>query len=869
MADPFGIIGIIGVATQITQIAIQFGMDWKDAPADAKSFTAELQSLKTVLSETNMNVILNNDFADAFHGRHSTILSQLGPTAHNTDAQMMVSACRHELDNLLDDLKKQVHGPRVSWERIKGAFLAKKTREAVQNLHRQYEALNKMAAIDAIALSANTHRKVKEIHGVVDKVHDYHVNLEVAEQRSRVLDWITPVDYAPQQSDFIKRRQAGTGQWFLDSIQFKTWVKTENQILFCPGIPGAGKTILTAIAVDDLTTRFETDKSIGIAYIYCNFRQHDQQNAEDLIASLLKQLAQRRPSLPDVVKSLYDKHKNKGMRPSLDEVSQALCTVATTFARIFIIVDALDECQTTGSCRTKFLSELFQLRARCGANLFATSRFIPEISEKFQNSVLLEIRAKEQDVQGYVKANLSHLPSFVGRSLALQEEIMTKIINATDGMFLLANLYLNSLAGKRSPKALRAALSRLPSGSEAYDYAYNEAMERIEGQLSDQEELAKQVLAWITCAKRPLTILELQHALAVEIGQLELDEENLLDVEDIVSVCAGLVTIDEESAIIRLVHYTTQKYFEKTKNVFESGYCPNDDEFEKWLRSNALYNYAARNWGHHAREASSLPQEVLDFLLCDSKLQASIQGIMTGPGDSRFRPYPKKVTALHIAAHFGMRDAVLYLLSSRDPDPKDGWSDTPLCYAARNGHEAIVKMLLYTGQVDVDAKDSRDGHTPLSYAAKNGHEAVVKLLLATDQVDVNSKDIYGYTPLCSAAWNGHEAIVKVLLATEQVDINSKMTDHGRTTLSYAAGGGHEAIVKLLLATGQADIDSKDKSGRTPLSFAAQRNHEGTVKLLLATGKVDLDSKDDEGSTPITYAAAGGHDVIVQLLQRKM
>lgn len=58
-----------------------------------------------------------------------------------------------------------------------------------------------------------------------------------------------------------------------------------------------------------------------------------------------------------------------------------------------------------------------------------------------------------------------------------------------------------------------------------------------------------------TCAKRPLTTLELQHALAVEVGESELDEENFPEIEDMVSVCAGLVTVDEECGIIRLVHY--------------------------------------------------------------------------------------------------------------------------------------------------------------------------------------------------------------------------------------------------------------------------------------------------------------------------
>jgi hypothetical protein len=90
----------------------------------------------------------------------------------------------------------------------------------------------------------------------------------------------------------------------------------------------------------------------------------------------------------------------------------------------------------------------------------------------------------------------------------------------------------------------------LATGSGAYDYAYKDAMERINGQVQDQEDLAKQVLLWITCADRPLATTELQHALGVEVGESGLDEENLPEIEDMVSVCAGLVTIDEESGII-------------------------------------------------------------------------------------------------------------------------------------------------------------------------------------------------------------------------------------------------------------------------------------------------------------------------------
>ncbi len=124
----------------------------------------------------------------------------------------------------------------------------------------------------------------------VDRLNERQDDQERREERQTVLDWLTTIDYAPQQNDFIGRRQVGTGQWLLDSTEFKTWADTDKQTLFCPGIPGAGKIILTSVVVDELTTRFQNDRSIWIAYLYCNFRRQDEQKAQDLLASLLKQL---------------------------------------------------------------------------------------------------------------------------------------------------------------------------------------------------------------------------------------------------------------------------------------------------------------------------------------------------------------------------------------------------------------------------------------------------------------------------------------------------------------------------------------------------------------------------------------------------
>jgi hypothetical protein len=127
-------------------------------------------------------------------------------------------------------------------------------------------------------------------------------------------------------------------------------------------------------------------------------------------------------------------------RASLNEISTALHSVVTDYSRAFIIIDALDECQVSDGSRREFLSEIFDLQVKTKASLFGTSRFIPEIEKEFTGSLSLEIRASDEDVQRYIDGHISQLPSFVIRSLNLQEEIKTEIIRAVDGMYVLRML---------------------------------------------------------------------------------------------------------------------------------------------------------------------------------------------------------------------------------------------------------------------------------------------------------------------------------------------------------------------------------------------------------------------------------------------
>jgi enamine deaminase RidA (YjgF/YER057c/UK114 family) len=252
------------------------------------------------------------------------------------------------------------------------------------------------------------------------------------QEQWNVLNWLTEIRYAPRQNNIFSRRQVGTGQWLLNSDKFKVWVETSQQTLFCRGIPGAGKTTLTSIVVNELSTRFQNDSSTVVAYLYCNFKKQDEQKARDLLVNLLKQLAEGISPLPESVASLYGRHKGKQTQPSVDEISEALRLVATKYSRVFILVDALDECQVLGRCRETLLSNLWP--SETWSKLLRNVARHTRNYGKFKQSPSLDIIADEQDLRRYVDGRISDLPSFVRCEPDLQEEVKTEIVKAIDGV---------------------------------------------------------------------------------------------------------------------------------------------------------------------------------------------------------------------------------------------------------------------------------------------------------------------------------------------------------------------------------------------------------------------------------------------------
>lgn len=455
------------------------------------------------------------------------------------------------------------------------------------------------------------------------------------------------------------------------------------------------------------------------------------------------------------------------------------------------------------------------------------------------------------------------------------------LIKPKECKFLLARLHLDSLTAKTTLRKMKAALSSLP---EELDRTYDQVLQRIHAQGTDHAMLALKVLGWIRYAARPLGTRELQHAMAVEPGDSQFDEDGIPDIGLVLSVCAGVVAVRENDTV-GLVHYTAQEYLERRSldifpdtqaeiakicltylsfEEFAQGPSPNDIAFEDRVEAFPLLQYASLYWVRHVGNTAEagIKNLALQFLKEGAKVASSVQASEVTIGSRvtmRSQRFRRNVQGLWVAASNGLYDLTLALLQDAGSiGTEDSEGERPLHQAASNGHEDVT-LLMIEHQADIHAQ-SRSGATASHCAAAGGHQQIVSLLLDNGAV-VDTRDERGWAPLHSAASNGHRGVAKLLL-DRGADIRAR-DGYGGTALYRAAEKGHHECVRLLVERG-ACLDAKNNYDQTALHRAAEDGHFAVAEILLSHG-ADSSIKDYYGWTPRYRALDMGHDDIARLI----
>lgn len=384
---------------------------------------------------------------------------------------------------------------------------------------------------------------------------------------------------------------------------------------------------------------------------------------------------------------------------------------------------------------------------------------------------------------------------------------------------------------------------------------------------------------------------------------------NIPEVEIIVSVCAGLDTVDEHSNIIRLVHYTTQEYFQRTqKDGFPDGESDlaaaclryisfpvfgEERDPEKFVASHPLYSYAPVNWGHHLRPNWEAGKELLGAFQISKKqvatagntvLLLSLKGSEKDPnqlGDEQWGSFWSQLTGLHLMVYFGLHEALDFFLDDREiPEKPLNGGRTLLGWAAVYGHEDVARWLISRGAA-VQTCDDLD-QTPLWLASYFGHTKVVELLLENG-ANPRSRDERWRDPVMVATMNGHEEVVRAILAKNPLSALSYKRNSCTTTLMHASELFSEGIVRMLLGVPNIKkcFITPNRCGETALTLAVRRqwgsqdDKMAVIRLLLGAGatcqwenRTDLHSGARLSwriNPPLLYAVVRGEEDLVKLL----
>ncbi|XP_013409625.1 ankyrin repeat and sterile alpha motif domain-containing protein 1B isoform X2 [Lingula anatina] len=203
--------------------------------------------------------------------------------------------------------------------------------------------------------------------------------------------------------------------------------------------------------------------------------------------------------------------------------------------------------------------------------------------------------------------------------------------------------------------------------------------------------------------------------------------------------------------------------------------------------------------------------------------------------------------------------------------------DHDLLEAARNGQVEQIERILghhKTKKVPLGPLSSLrkgpnpscqdgNGETPLHYAALNGHVSAVQSLLRHEGC-ATIADNKGCHPIHLAAWNGNDEICKLLLTSGPSFASVNEQNHeGDTALHTAAQYGHTKVVRVLLES-KADPTIRNNRAESPLDLAAQYGRLETVQVLLKFCPALVNEKSSKHS-PLHLACRNGQKQVVQTL----
>lgn len=706
---------------------------------------------------------------------------------------------------------------------------------------------------------------------------------------AKITDWLCPTDSDSPASEYRKHINShvpGTGEWILETDQYRRWREAEDQgSLWIRGIPGSGKSVVAARFIQ----RLQAQEDCPVLFFFFREIILSNRTPRSLVQDFACGLLPHSPQLQSSLKRLKDRHSTVEVTP-FEELWKCLSSALAGTSRVYCVVDALDEMEPG---HDDFIRSLIDLANRhpTSIKLVLTSRQLLYLEERFRGtSGLIDLRLDRQnvdrDIETFIEHRVStHQPPINSKEAA---SIKQSICERGRGLFLYARLMMDELLSH--PEDIMLQLAQLPDGlGDMYTDILREHAERSGTTPSFQ----RLVLQWITHSARPLRLLELATAIdsLPDRGGLRPEQDAKVAVR---TACGPLLELCEDG-VIQIIHHSLTEFFrdpsishvrrtERTSDdtpvldpakahshiahtcinyllsgsfdveVWQSGIGRWSSEYSIGLKEKLqqfpFLQYSVQYWAVHAAEADDSDGELLATIDSLLRHRPARFGTWKAFYTERNRcGLTSSSSALHVAAFFGLRRYIEHIVSDMDVNTTDEMDQTPLGYAAMAGHADIITLLLQHSA----RHDSVDkfGMAPVHHAANMDHPRAIRALLdggadpliPESKVDVNyyrQESSIGCTALFYACRYGRVEILE--------ELRRKLTaEHLRNgPLHWAADAGKSNILSALLQDQEVRlaIDDRDANGNTPLYLAAYAREPDAVEVLLEHG-ADVDAKSED------------------------
>ncbi|KAF7349471.1 Ankyrin repeat protein [Mycena sanguinolenta] len=639
--------------------------------------------------------------------------------------------------------------------------------------------------------------------------------------------WLqSPPNMKEKQHDVEQLRTDGTGQWFLEGEDFIDWEDNPG-VLWIEGPSGTGKSVLSSTVIQRLfSEEIQTPvQPPAVVYFYFDFRTKEKQSLEMALRRMILQLSAQSPN---PFRTLDDHHRlSKGQTlPNYKELEKLLSKLIQEFRHTYIVLDALDECDSSNIYRLVDLVGTLKTLTASGVHLLITSQTRDIFTERFRGIRCIKLMANvvQEDIRFFVAKEIQ-----TNSDLKIWEPCSTQVVKQitekSNGMFRLASCLLTELShcSWGEEEELENVLETLPSDLFG---VYDRFIEAVP---EDRLCYAQAALRWIMFHSTHSLYLDiLVDGFAFNLdkpdsGQYAYKPTRREGNRSMLMKClSGLIQVNHLK-IVSLAHSSVQDYLLsdhfKTKFRYNLNETSSHEFIARSCISYVLY-FNTNSWGGPEKLSDRWPSGMYAVtswyyhaVRCDQK-QALID----------------------LAMPIFQTDSNLYHAFCSLMGFKPGWIP-PLHFCCMLGYLECVSRLVASG-IDIDAPCELG--SPLTVASYSGKTEVVCFLLKNG-ANINFVGGEYANPLVAASRSGKIDTVNLLLENG-ADINLVHSKYG-SALTAVCGvlsrvempiELQSEVVHILLKHG-ADINLVGGERGSALGAASYWERSETVQLLLSLG----------------------------------